>query len=69
MCFNMFNVIRTYPAPSSLSLKKEYADKDVVEELQKIFYDKCYLCEDKVQKTGTLEHSFRKYLNSVYTFI
>ena len=23
----MFNVIRTYPAPSSLSLKKEYADK------------------------------------------
>ena len=25
--------------------------------------------KDIMQKTGTLEHSFRKYLNSVYTFI
>ena len=24
---------------------------------------------NKVQKTGTFEHSFRKHLNSVYTFI
>lgn len=52
----MFNVIRTYPAPSSLSLKKEYADKDVVEELQKIFYDKCYLCEDKEPISLNVEH-------------
>jgi hypothetical protein len=24
---------------------------------------------NKMQKTGTFEHSFRKHLNSVYTFI
>ena len=41
----MFNVIRTKPA---LDVKKIYLSEEVVFELEKIFYGKCYLCEDVV---------------------
>ena len=41
----MFNVVRTKPA---LDVKKNYLSDEVVFELEKIFYGKCYLCEDVV---------------------
>ena len=41
----MFNVVRTQPAPD---VKKDYLSPQVVFELEKIFYGKCYLCEDIV---------------------
>jgi len=41
----MFNVVRTQPA---LDVKKNYLSQQVIFELEKIFYGKCYLCEDVV---------------------
>ena len=38
----MFNVTRTYPAPN---IKQNYLSVEVISELEKIFYGKCYLCE------------------------
>lgn len=52
----MFNVIRTQPAPLSLSKKQSYSDEDVVKELSKIFFDKCYICETKCPMSLNVEH-------------
>lgn len=41
----MFNVVRSLSAPD---VKKNYLSKEVIFELEKIFYGKCYLCEDIV---------------------
>jgi len=41
----MFKVVRSQPGPD---VKKNYLSKEVVFELEKIFYGKCYLCEDIV---------------------
>ena len=41
----MFNVVRTQPAPD---VRNNYRSEEVVFELEKIFYGKCYLCEDIV---------------------
>jgi len=41
----MFNVTRTHPAPD---VKKDYLKPEVVFELERLFYGKCYLCEDVV---------------------
>ena len=41
----MFNVVRTQPGPD---VKKNYLSPEVVFELERIFYGKCYLCEDVV---------------------
>lgn len=43
----MFRVNRTYPAPVSLSRKLRYDGPDVHEALQKCFFGKCYICENK----------------------
>jgi hypothetical protein len=39
----MFNVKRTQPGPD---VRKNYLSNEVIFELEKIFYGKCYLCED-----------------------
>jgi hypothetical protein len=41
----MFNVTRPYPGPDCST---DYRAKDVVAVLRKMFYGKCYLCEDEV---------------------
>ena len=46
----MFNVIRTYPAPTSLANKKSYRKEDTIKMLDAIFFGKCYLCECKANK-------------------
>lgn len=40
----MIKIERSYPAPESLKLKKSYREKDVVERLEKDFFEKCYIC-------------------------
>jgi hypothetical protein len=52
----MFNVLRTQPPPASLALRRHYADEDVLRELEKIFYSKCYLCEVKDPTSLNVEH-------------
>jgi hypothetical protein len=52
----MFNVTRSYPAPVSLSNKNGYRQDDVLNELRKIFFDKCYLCEIKEPDSINVEH-------------
>jgi 5-methylcytosine-specific restriction endonuclease McrA len=46
----MFNVSRPQPGPD---VKKGILDDNVVFELEKIFYGKCYLCEDIVSDPQT----------------
>ena len=41
----MFNVKRPQPGPD---VKRNYLSDEIVFELEKIFYGKCYLCEDMV---------------------
>ncbi len=57
----MFNTKRTYPEPESLNKQKKiisgkYNLKDVLDELIKIFYNKCYLCEEKYISSINVEH-------------
>ncbi|ASM32486.1 MULTISPECIES: hypothetical protein [Serratia] len=52
----MFNVIRTIPAPASLSDKKTYDGDDVHSALQECFHEKCYLCETKKPLDINIEH-------------
>ncbi|MGB3600140.1 MAG: hypothetical protein WBA03_07245 [Marinomonas sp.] len=52
----MFNVERTEVAPASLAARREYAGEDVLSELRRIFYDKCYLCEIKDPTSINVEH-------------
>ncbi len=52
----MFNVKRTYPEPKSLANKKEYNGEDVLNELINIFYNKCYICEEKYISSINVEH-------------
>ena len=40
----MVKIERSYPAPESLSLKRSYREKDVIERLRQDFHDKCYIC-------------------------
>ena len=48
----MFNVTRTQPGPDC---SKDYRSVAVVNELRKIFYGKCYLCENEVSEP-VVEH-------------
>lgn len=52
----MFNVSRTPTAPASLASGVSYTEEDVLAELSKIFYDKCYLCEIKEPTSVNVEH-------------
>lgn len=52
----MFNVVRKYPAPLSLSAQKSYSGEDVWLTLQEIFFHKCYLCETKQPTDINVEH-------------
>jgi uncharacterized protein (TIGR02646 family) len=52
----MFNVIRTQPAPVSLAGQGSYKSLDVIQELQSIFYGKCYLCEQSSLSDPEVEH-------------
>lgn len=52
----MFKVTRTYPAPASLASRKSYSEEDVLVELKKIFYEKCYLCESRSLIHLNIEH-------------
>lgn len=57
----MFNTKRTYPEPESLASEKtkksgSYKCKDVLDELIKIFHNKCYLCEEKYISSINVEH-------------
>lgn len=62
----MFPVKRTNP-PEGLESAKGYQAKDVVQELQKIFYDKCYLCESTRLEAPEVEHYAPKSLNGSLT--
>lgn len=59
----MFNVTRTQPAPVSLADRRSYSDVDVITELRKIFFDKCYICETKDPLSLNVEH-FDAHLNN-----
>lgn len=52
----MFNVLRSYPAPDSLTRSVSYSEQDVLDELKKIFHDKCYICEAKNPLSINVEH-------------
>jgi uncharacterized protein (TIGR02646 family) len=52
----MFRVIKTLPAPTSLEKKGSYSGKDVIEQLAKDFYNKCYICEIKDPISLNVEH-------------
>lgn len=52
----MFNVIKTMPAPASLEKGSSYSEKDVIEQLAKDFYHKCYICEIKDPISLNVEH-------------
>jgi len=57
----MFNVERSYPAPESLAIEKQkksgnYGLQDVRLQLQKDFYNKCYLCEEKEISNIQIDH-------------
>lgn len=52
----MFNTIRTREAPSSLSRRQKYNSKDVLDELCKVFFKKCYICETKEPLDINVEH-------------
>ncbi len=57
----MFQVRRDSKEPASLSVEKlkkdgKYNSDDVLEELIKIFFNKCYLCEEKNISSINVEH-------------
>jgi len=52
----MFNVVRPKAIPASLSAKKNYCEKDVVESLDITFHGKCYICETKEPLALNVEH-------------
>ncbi len=53
----MFSVVRPSNFPKSLTKStKDYRAADVVEELQDIFFAKCYLCERKGFPDVNIEH-------------
>ena len=52
----MFNVLRTVPAPASLSKRQRYDEEDVLTALKTMFLDKCYLCESKDPHSINVEH-------------
>ncbi|WP_180089135.1 MULTISPECIES: HNH endonuclease [unclassified Acinetobacter] len=53
----MFSVVRPSTFPKSLTKStKEYRAADVVDELQTIFFAKCYLCERKGFPDVNIEH-------------
>lgn len=52
----MFNVTRYGPTPASLLKNNGYSNEDVVTQLRKIFYDKCYICEIKDPTSINVEH-------------
>lgn len=53
----MFSTVRTATFPKSLTKStKDYRAADVVEELQDIFFAKCYLCERKDFPDVNIEH-------------
>lgn len=51
----MFNVKRTYPAPSSLT-KSTYNTEEIVKALERMFHGKCYLCEQDRLQDAEIEH-------------
>ncbi len=55
----MIDVARPAEAPLSLSEKKSYKDRDVLEALHRAFLGKCYLCETPIM-VGTFEVDHRK---------
>lgn len=57
----MINFEKSPNVPPSLSIEKQkksgtYLQPDVLEQLSKDFYDKCYLCEDKHLTSINVEH-------------
>lgn len=66
----MIKVIRSYPAPASLSRESQkasgsYSKEDVVKQLQKDFHDKCYICELKGLQDPQVEH-LKPHKNGLY---
>lgn len=56
----MIHIKRSYPEPEALAQERgkrngNYRHKDISEELQKLFYGRCYLCEDTPQSIN-IEH-------------
>lgn len=47
---------RTFPAPPSLAKRQSYNDEDTIQQLKKIFNDKCYICELQGLQDGIPEH-------------
>lgn len=47
---------RTFPAPPSLAKRQSYNEEDTIQQLKKIFNDKCYICELQGLQDGIPEH-------------
>lgn len=54
----MVKIERSYPPPKSLSLKRSYKERDVIERLQKDFFGKCYICGLNQLPDINVEHLF-----------
>lgn len=57
----MVKVERTFPAPASLAVEAQkkngsYDKADVIEQLSKVFHNKCYICEMKNLQDPQVEH-------------
>ncbi len=57
----MVKIERTFPAPESLAVEAtkksgKYDMPDVIKQLQKDFYDKCYICEMRKLQDPVVEH-------------
>lgn len=52
----MIKVERSSNAPESLKERKRYDGEDVVQQLKKDFYDKCYICGIKPVQDPNIEH-------------
>lgn len=68
----MFNVVRSQPAPASLATERlkssgEYNKPDVLERLKQDFYNKCYLCEEKSISKIEVDH-FLPHLNGTHLY-
>lgn len=61
----MFNAFRSANPPSSLAARQKYDSADVYDELCKIFFEKCYICETKEPHDINVEH-FAPHKGDVY---
>lgn len=64
----MFEIVRSYPAPSDLG-KDKYNTEQIVNALAEICHSKCYLCESDSIQEVEVEHFFPHAVDSSKKFI